>query len=498
MYQRPLIHSGLRLGKSLLVLVAVAGGASLAAADGPVTLKDESKPGELRQAAITFDVGGELLLVSDDKEIKLPMKVKALIKYQECLVAPGTDGIIRAARNYEVTDVKINVDNRPITPLLREDRRLLSVSLGKELSIFSTEGPLTREELDLVSLPADSLVLGGLLPTEPVRPGDTWNPSDATLATLLDLDVVGQSQVKAMLLEVENGRAKIELSGTVNGAVGGVSSEIDMKARCYYGMASHRLEDVELIYKEKRGVSHSSPGVDVTAKLRIQLAPIKTCKALAPEVVDNLSLVPAPENQALEYASSARKFQLVHDRLWYVAREDAMSTILRRVERGELIAQCNVTTLSALQKDRRTTLPKFQEDIKKSLGDNFGDFVTATEDQDKEGRLIYRVSATGEVSELPVEWIYYLVQDAEGRRTSVVFTLQQSLAERFAGADRALVASLSMLSPSGESQAKPTPDTAAAVRTDEAKLPVPPPDKSVTVPTTPRVTSKDSAEKKSR
>lgn len=477
MNQSALLHRVVRLGGLLLALpLLLAGQFSKATADGPLTLKDESKPGDLRQAAISFDVGGDLLMVSEEKETKLPMTVHALIKYQERLLS-SSDGVTRAARNYDHTDVKIKVDNRPITPLLREDRRLVGVSQGKsDLTIFSPNGPLTREELDLITLPADSLVLGGLLPTEPVRPGDTWNPSDATLAVLLDLEAVGQSQVKAMLIEVEKGRAKIEMSGIVNGAVGGVASEVDMKARCYYGMDSHRIEDVELIYKEKRAVSHASPGANVTAKFRIQLAPLKQSIALAPAVLDGLSLEPAPQTQALEYTSSARKFQLVHDRQWYVAREGAASTILRRVDRGELIAQCNVTALSTLKKDNRTTLPKFQEDIKKSLGENFGEFVTATEDQDKTGRLVYRVSASGKASDLEVEWIYYLVQDAEGRRTSVVFTLEQSLAEKFAGADRAVVASLIMLSPPSDSDGKPTPRPADTARLEQPKLPVPPPD----------------------
>jgi len=441
-----------------LVLLLSLTGWQAALGEGPLTLREESKAGDLRQAAIAFDVGGNLLLASEKEgEVKVPMSVHALIKYQERLAATS-DGVVRTARHYDHTDVKIKVDGRPITPLLREDRRLMSVSRGKdELTIFSPHGPLTREELDLISLPVDSLVLGGLLPKQPVRPGDTWNPDDATLAMLLDLDSVGQSQVKAMLIEVEKGRAKIEISGTVHGAAGGVSSQIDMKSRCYYSMQSRRLDDVEVIYMEKRGASPSSPGVDVTAKVRIQLAPLKHSVALAPEVLDGVSLEPAPENQLLEYISSGRKFQLNHDRLWYVAQEDPTSTVLRRVDEGDLIAQCNVTVLSSIKKDRRTTLPKFQEDIKKALGENFGQFVSATEEQDKSGQWVYRVTAAGKAAELPVEWIYYLIQDAEGRRTSAVFTMEQSLTERFAAADRPLIATLTMLSPSNGSPTKPTP-----------------------------------------
>jgi len=226
--------------------------------------------------------------------------------------------------------------------------------------------------------------------------------------------------------------------------------------------------------------------VDATAKVRIQLAPLKHSVALAPELLDGVSLEADPEHQLLEYSSSGRKFQLNHDRSWYVAQEDAASTILRRVDGGDLIAQCNVTALSSIKQDRRTTLAKFQEEIKKALGENFGEFVAATEEQEKSGRLVYRVMAAGTAAELPVEWIYYLVQDAEGRRTSAVFTMEQSLTERFAAADRPLIASLTMLSPSSESPAKPTPASVDTARLSTPKLPVPPPDTRVAVPTPPK------------
>jgi hypothetical protein len=172
--------------------------------------------------------------------------------------------------------------------------------------------------------------------------------------------------------------------------------------------------------------------------------------------------------------------------LWYVAQEDATSTILRRVDGGDLIAQCNVTALSDIKKDRRTTLAKFQEDIKKALGENFGQFESATEDQDKSGRLVYRVTAAGTAAELPVMWIYYLIQDAEGRRTSAVFTMEQNLTERFAASDRPLIASLTMLSPATETPTKPTPASVDTARLSSPKIPVPPPDNAMALPKPPK------------
>ena len=53
----------------------------------------------------------------------------------------------------------------------------------------------SREELDLIQIPACSLIIERLLPDRPVSPGDQWQHSEDLLATLLNLDALSFADV---------------------------------------------------------------------------------------------------------------------------------------------------------------------------------------------------------------------------------------------------------------------------------------------------------------
>ena len=115
---------------------------------------------------------------------------------------------------------------------------------------------------------------------------------------------------------------------------------------------------------------------------------------------------------------------------------------MRLVDRGELVAQCNVSALADTAPGKPTTLSKFQEDIKKTLDKNFGQFLNAAQSTTESGINIYRVITAGTVSELPIQWNYYLVSDGEGHQTVFAFTVEQALVERLGNADQEIVNSL--------------------------------------------------------
>jgi hypothetical protein len=123
------------------------------------------------------------------------------------------------------------------------------------------------------------------------------------------------------------------------------------------------------------------------------------------------------------------------------------------VDRGELVAQCNISPLPKLEK--AIPLAEFQRDVQRTLGKNFGQFVNAGQTINESGYAVFRVVVHGDVGGLPIEWIYYLVQDRAGHRVSLAFTLEQSLSERFATTDKAMVAALALTEPPAPTAAKP-------------------------------------------
>lgn len=303
------------------------------------------------------------------------------------------------------------------------------------------------------------MVLDELLPPKPVALGTSWKHSDNLLAALLRLDAVSLGDVQSMLAEVDAKEqlAKISMAGTVQGAVGGVATEIEIKAKYSYDLRLKRIVVFALLIKEKRSIGHVGPGLDVVAKQIVKIKPVSQSEHLGDAAIATAKGAADEQARRLAFESPLNRFRVEHDRRWFVTTDDKKLTVFRLVDRGELVAQCNVAALDAAPAGEPFTLAHFQRDIEKSLGEKFGQFVTAKEETDSAGRRVFRVVATGKVSELPIQWVYYLYTTKSGRRLSVAFTMEQSLADRFAHADRQFLSKLEIASLQTAATGTPTP-----------------------------------------
>lgn len=424
-----------------------------------LSLARQERIGEVAKVQMVFKVGGDVRLASAGKSRDLPMGVEANLSYDEQLLSLGgtPKAPWRSVRYYHQADASIAVDKGNVKPALSGERRLVAVeALGGVNTLFSPAGPLSREELDLIDLPGSTLLIDQLLPREPVAIGDTWKHPDQLIFGLLGLDAVSFSDVQSVLAEVTDGKAKMTLAGAVHGAVGGVGTEIELKAKYDFDLKLKRITWFALLIKEKRAVGHVSPGLDVVAKLIVTITPIASSAHLEPATLAKLSTTPNPTVTRLVYAPTNGKWRFLYDRNWFVTSDEKDVTVMRLVERGDLIAQCNVSQLSAVAPGKLMTLAEFQSDIQKTLGTNFGQFVNASQSTDEAGSSVYRVAASGTVSQLSVQWIYFLVANKQGQRISLAFTLESDLVERFGQADKALVSTLRFVAPAAEAAQKPT------------------------------------------
>ena len=130
-----------------------------------------------------------------------------------------------------------------------------------------------------------------------------------------------------------------------------------------------------------------------------------------------------------------------------MTRDEPELAVLRFVDRGELIAQCNISPLSKLPAETRFTLEEFQSDVEHVLGERLTHFDSAAERKTANGLRLLKVVAEGTASDLPIEWRYYLAIDPEGRRVALTFTMESSLVDRFADADSMMIESLELLGP---------------------------------------------------
>lgn len=391
---------------------------------------------------VAIESVGDLKLNADGSEVKrLPIKVEANLAYVErTLAAAGQLATLKVVRHYAEADAKVRLRDSELNHRLRDDRRLVVVEATEnEATTFSPLGPLTREELELIDVPASSLPLAALLPLRVVKLKQSWQVPDWTVARLLGLELVTQHDVTGTLTEVKDQIAVISLQGKVAGAIGGITSEVEFTGKLNFDLQEKAVTWLALGYKENRAIGHAQPGFEIVGKLRLVAAPIRAAAEVNDQALADLPTSAAAGSTLIDFAAESAGYALLHDRRWNVMVDRHDVTILRMVDRGDLIAQCNISRLPQLAAGQQFTLEAFQEDVKKTLGKNFGQIVEATQDRADGGLRTLRVIVSGTTADIPIQWTYYHLSDDAGNRAALVFTIEGNLVEKFAHIDRELI-----------------------------------------------------------
>jgi hypothetical protein len=245
----------------------------------------------------------------------------------------------------------------------------------------------------------------------------------------------------------------------VHGTVEGAATEIDLRGAYLFHLDEGRITKMNLAIKELRKPGEVTPGLDVVAKLSLTATPIKKSapRPFDEQLIEQARKLAVAELGELQVDTPTRGYRFRHDSTWYVTGEQREHMALKRLERGDFIAHCNISTVTARPADKPMTLQEFEAEVVKALGDKLENVEAATEWANEAGHQCLGVIATGTIEELPMQWRYYRVA-AEGKRAAVVsVTLEQSLLDRFSDADKAIVESMVLLEEPAATAAKPLP-----------------------------------------
>jgi hypothetical protein len=420
-----------------------------------VNLSASSGTNDLTRVTIQIEAGGHNLIRTQagdedgQTEQKLPMSVSAKLQYEERRLTAFTtgmkDGVPLAVRYYNHADAVIKVDNGGRTPKLDDDRRLVIAESSVDRPIlYCPDGPLTRQQLDLIDVVGDSLSLDRLLPAHPVTEGQAWSNDAATMGPLLTLDSVAVCEVKSVLESYNSSFAKIRLAGTMHGTADGAATELEIRAVYLYDRQLQRVTRMNMAVRERRSIGGATPGLDAVAKLQISVEPIQKSDKLDDAAIAKRAVTAHAPARDLVYESGPLGLRFEHDRHWFVTSEQRETVTMRRVERGDVVAQCTLAALPPKAAGRQVSLEQFQKDVIFSLGKNFGESVSSREWENAAGLYCYELVARGFVEEVPVEWHYFLLAPESGERVSAAVTLEKSMVDRIGQADRALIESIKL------------------------------------------------------
>ncbi len=435
-------------------LAALALWASLAWAEPTYRLPNGRTAGDVDFVTVQFKVGGDIVEMREGKVNRVKMGAVAEMEYAEKTleVGDGPNTRSRTIRDYERAEATIRVDEDVLRPTLRPEVSLVVAAVDDQSTLlFSPRTALSRDELELIDILGNSLLIDRLLPGRPMAPGQTWKPSPTLLAQLLGLDAVSQADVECELVEVTDAFGRFQITGTLTATIHGVTTRIQLKGKYRYDRRSRRIDWFALSMREVRAPAPIAEGFDVVAQVQVRILPDPGPERFAQaDLLDGLSLEPEAEVKVLGYASTGKDWWLTHSRKWFVVRDDPDLVVLRLVSQGEVVAQCSISPLPQVPVEKLPSLERFQQDVRRALGDRFERFVSAGQWANEAEHRVYRVVVSGTAqaevkqttAKVPVEWRYYLIADQQGRRIALATSVEAELAGRLGDADRDLADSL--------------------------------------------------------
>ncbi|MGA2034913.1 MAG: hypothetical protein ABSG68_21905 [Thermoguttaceae bacterium] len=445
------------------VLILVAGGPTQvpARADekAPVyAIHSSRQGGQVDKVAVILEVGGDLLEQAEGKVRRVPMDGTCTLTYEERNLDPGAtpDSGNRSLRYYEkaIAQIKAGPDSKKLE--LRPERVLVAVRRDpQEAFLFSPRGELTDDELQLIDVQGNSVLLDGLLPEPPIHVGENWKVPQKALVPLLALDELRSSTVEMYLKEVTPLVARMELAGEAEGVINGVTAKIDLKAKCRFDLKTKRIDWFAMLVKEKREISVVEHGFDVTARVQVRITPQPAPQHVSDEALKDVSLEATPALAQLLFQAADGSWCVLHDRRWHMTDRYHDLALFRFLDHGQEAAMCKISPAMQVPEGKKVSLEEFRGDVQKTLGKDFGAFVEADRLAGDAGYESYRAVVRGTVSDVPIQWHYYLVGDGRGRQAAFAFTVEEKRLEVFGKTGERLVRSFRFLEPKKAEKATP-------------------------------------------
>jgi hypothetical protein len=373
------------------------------------------------------------------------LKVETRTEFAERVVAIDPAGrATRAARWVLQSASALNGEIRTRATAIRPEVALLVADRrGEAVVVFSPSGPLTRSELELAEGVGDPLALAGLLPDRPVAVGDRWPVGRDAARGVSGYDALAANLLEATLETLDDAVAEIRVKGVIRGAVLGGEGTIDCDGSLTFDRAAGQIRRLVLNRRETRKAGPVEEGLDIKSTLTVECRPIATPAELGDSIIAALPRDRDPAREPLILIAPDGKYTLKHEREWHIYWDDNRLTVLKRLDQGEVVAQCNLNVGPKVARGKHQDPEQFREDVRRALDTRFVQFIGVGEvDGDPAGGYRYKVTVQGRQGDVGILWDYYLIASPEGDQLLATFTHPAAQARSFGDQDLRMIDSL--------------------------------------------------------
>lgn len=478
-----MLSSALDRRKFLIAASTVLGTAPLntARADSPTILLRTGKQ-DLYRIRMEVEMKGSVNipshpLVSGDKVLKLPIDSQASFEYEERLHLPAITKArkpkgsvtkpvnderrhLAAERYYHRATADSTLNEKPHSVRLRDSVRdtIVRHDLRPE-QIYGVEDFFQRDELELLHAPVSSIAIDQLLPESPIRLGSKYTISADSMASVLNLTAVMACEVKAEIMSVSDEDVKIQLRGTVDGAIDGVPTIIRTIGKLTFDRKLASCTWLAIAIHETREIGRAEPGFDVTATINMLRKPLKATIAL-PVVARKIDLgEPASTNRNYVSLSSEKLgFHVLMSRQWRMMRDQSKAVMMRMVDNDRSIGQCDIQPITQLVDDQPWSLTAFESNVQVLLGEQFVEMVESDERVTASGTKILRAVADGSAEGVPIRWVMMHLSDESGKQLVATFTMEGNNIDAFGSSDMQFAGSIRFEEPDTNNEPIKKPD----------------------------------------
>ena len=375
-----------------------------------------------------------------------PVEAKSTLEYEEAYrvaANPQRGSSDIAYQVYSEADLENQIEKHATKLSLRETcRELVRMPIPGKMTTLCLDHPLTAAERDLVEGPLSTMYLEHLMPSRAIQLGDSWVIESDIVMKLLNLDSVSSGELKVTLIEADEATGQLALKGSIRGEVRNVETAISVEGKAKIDREAGIVNWVAMSLEEDREVSESEPGFAIQARLRILREKIsglssgQTLGAMAARSKDNSAI------DLVQFDSKLGAYRFVADRYWTTYNDSGVDATLRWVQKNRVVAQCTITNLTDMEPGRQLSIEGYQNDIQKSLGKRFGQFLEADERISQTGLRMMRIVTIGQVEGVPVQWIHLLLSNDSGRHLSLAYSMNATSVETFGTNDLQMAGSL--------------------------------------------------------
>jgi hypothetical protein len=444
------------LAHGLLALV-ILGLEPAIASQTPVALRAAARAGEAARVVVALRAEGKFLeeaAPAAGEKAEPPrvrkIKVETRTEFAERVLAASAEGRAeRVARWVFQASSALNGEIRTRATAIRPEVALLVAERrGETVVVFSPAGPLTRSELEVVEAVGDPLALAGLLPVQPVKVGDHWRVGGDAARGLSGYDALAVNALEASVESLDAAEAVLRLKGEIRGAALGGTGTIACDGTFRFDRAASQITRLELTRHETRKAGPVEEGLEITSTLTVERRAMATPAELGDAIIAALPSDRDPQREFLLLIAPDGKYALQHDRDWHIYWDDSKLTVLKRLDHGEVVAQCNLNVGPKVPAGKHQDPDQFRDDVKRALGGRFVRFVGVGEvDGDPAGGFRYKVAVQGRQGDVGILWDYYLIASPEGDQLLATFTHALAQSAAFGDQDLRLVASFRWTNP---------------------------------------------------